>query len=73
MQAIPNLTTPARRRIRLLASLALALAVLVAIWQLLGVLLPFLVSGVVAYLLLPLVSLWLRTPWGRRWPRCLSS
>ena len=69
MQAIPNLTTPARRRIRLLASLALALAVLVAIWQLLGVLLPFLVSGVVAYLLLPLVSLWLRTPWGRRWPR----
>ena len=69
MQAIPNLTTPARRRIRLLASLALALAVLVATWQLLGVLLPFLVSGVVAYLLLPLVSLWLRTPWGRRWPR----
>ena len=66
---MPELSLLTRRRIRLLASLALALAILVAIWQLLGVLLPFLVSGVVAYLLQPLVSLWLRTPWGQRWPR----
>ena len=69
MLAMPNLTDLARRRIRLLASLALSLAALVAIWQLLGVLFPFLVSAVVAYLLLPLVSLSMRTPWGRRWPR----
>ena len=63
------MTTPARRRIRLLSSLALALAILVAVWQLLGVLLPFLVSGALAYLLLPLVSRSMRTPWGRTWPR----
>ena len=68
MLDMPNLTTPTRRRIRLLASLALALGILVAIWQLLGVLLPFLVSAVVAYLLLPLVKLADRTPWARRRP-----
>ena len=64
-----TLSTPARRRVRLLASLAMTLGVIVAIWQLLGVLLPFLVSGVLAYLLLPLVSLSTRTAWGRNWPR----
>ena len=69
MLDMSNLTALARRRIRLVASLALALAALVAVWQLLGVLLPFLVSAVVAYLLLPLVSLFMRSPLGRRWPR----
>ena len=66
---MPELSPQTHRRIRLMASLALALAILVAIWQLLGVLLPFLVSGVLAYLLLPIVSLSSRVPWGRRWPR----
>ena len=66
---MPELSPQTHRRIRLMASLALASAILVAIWQLLGVLLPFLVSGLLAYLLLPAVSLSLRTPWGRRWPR----
>ena len=66
--AMPNLTGPTRRRIRLLASLALALAILAAVWQLLGVLLPFLVSAVVAYLLLPLMRLADRAPWARRRP-----
>ena len=69
MLDMSNLTALARRRIRLVASLALALAALVAVWQLLGVLLPFLVSAVVAYLLLPLVSLFMRSSLGRRWPR----
>ena len=40
----------------------------VVIWQLLGTLLPFLLSGVVAYLLLPLVKFGDRTPLARRWP-----
>lgn len=71
MQAMPNLSTPTLRRLRLVAALALSLAALVAIWQLLGVLLPFLVSGVLAYLLHPLISLLMRTPWGRRWPRAI--
>ena len=66
---MPNLSALTRRRLQLVASLALAFAALVAIWQLLGVLLPFLVSGVIAYLLHPLILLLMRTRWGRRWPR----
>ena len=68
MLASLNLTDTGRRRVRLMASVAVALAVLAIVWQLLGVLLPFLVSGVVAYLLLPLVKLGDRTPWARRRP-----
>ena len=42
---------------------------MLVIWKLLAVLLPFLLSGVVAYLLLPAVNVVeRRTPWGRRWP-----
>ena len=41
---------------------------MVIIWQLLGTLLPFLLSGAVAYLLLPLVKLGDRTPLCARWP-----
>ncbi len=52
----------------MLISLAVALAILAAIWQLLGILLPFLLSAAVAYLLLPLVKLGDRTPWAARWP-----
>lgn len=58
------------RRLRLLAALAVAVLALVVIWQLLAVLLPFILSGAVAYLLLPLVNAAERkTPVGRRWPR----
>ena len=63
-----NLTNTGRRRVRLAVSVAVALAVLAIVWQLLGVLLPFLVSGVVAYLLLPLVKLADRTPGAKRRP-----
>ena len=68
MLASLNLTDTGRRRVRLMVAVAVALAVLAAVWQLLGVLLPFLVSGVVAYLLLPLVKLADRTPWAKRRP-----
>ena len=67
--SIPPLSSTVIRRLRLLAALATALLALLAIWKLLAVLLPFLLSGVVAYLLVPLVNLVeRRTPFGRRRP-----
>ena len=68
MLASLNLTDTGRRRIRLVSAVAVAVAALAIVWQLLGVLLPFLVSGVVAYLLLPLVKLGDRAPWAERRP-----
>lgn len=70
MPAIPHLSPTAARRFRLLTALAVAVLALVVIWKLLAVLLPFLLSGLVAYLLLPLVNVAeRRTPLGRRKPR----
>ena len=70
MLSLPQLSPTASRRLRLLAALAVAVIALVVIWQLLAVLLPFLLSGLVAYLLLPLVNVVeRRTPLGRRRPR----
>ncbi len=70
MPSLPQLSSTASRRVRLLAALAVAVVVLVVIWKLLAVLLPLLLSGMVAYLLLPLVNAAeRRTPLGRRWPR----
>lgn len=70
MLSPPQLSPTASRRLRLLAALAVAVIALVVIWKLLAVLLPFLLSGLVAYLLLPLVNVVeRRTPWGRRRPR----
>ena len=54
---------------RLLAALAVAALLLVAIWMLNAVLLPFLLGGVVAFLLVPIVNVVeRRTAPGRRWP-----
>ena len=70
--SLPSLSAPASRRLRLLAALALAVLTVVVIWKLLAVLLAFLLSGIVAYLLVPVVNLAeRRTPWGRRWPRAV--
>ena len=70
MLSLPQLSPAASRRFHLLAALAVAVLALVVIWKLLAVLLPFLLSGLVAYLLLPLVNVVERhTPWGRRRPR----
>ena len=69
MPSLPQLSPTASRRLRLLAALAVAVLALVVIWKLLAVLLPFLLSGAVAYLLVPIVNLVeRRTAWGRRWP-----
>ena len=65
---MPELSSTSRRRLRLSLSVILAFATLAVIWQLLGILLPFLLSGAVAYLLLPVVQLTGRTRLGRRWP-----
>ena len=70
MPSLPQLSPVSSRRFRLLAALAVAVIALVVIWKLLAVLLPFLLSAVVAYLLLPLVNAAeRRTPFGRRRPR----
>ena len=70
MLSLPQLSPTASRRFHLLAALAVAVLALVVIWKLLAVLLPFLLSGLVAYLLLPLINVVeRRTPWGRRRPR----
>lgn len=70
MLSLSQLSPTASRRFHLLAALAVAVLALVVIWKLLAVLLPFLLSGLVAYLLLPLVNVVeRRTPWGRRRPR----
>lgn len=67
---LPDLTAPQwRRRLRLLAALAVLAVLLAAAWRLLTPLLPFLLGGAVAYLLLPLVNGIVRyAPGGRRWP-----
>jgi len=49
-------------------SVLLAVVLVVVVWQLLSILLPFLLSAVVAYLLLPLVKLGDRVPLAQRWP-----
>ena len=53
-----------------MTALAVAVIALVVIWQLLAVLIPFILSAAVAYLMLPLVNLAeRRTPFGKRWPQ----
>ena len=70
MLSLPQLSPTTSRRFRLLAALTVAVIALIVIWQLLAVLLPFLLSGLLAYLLLPLVNAAeRRTPFGKRWPR----
>lgn len=70
--SMPPLSPIAARRLRLLAAVATAVLAVVVIWKLLAVLLPFLLSGVVAYLLVPLVNLMeRRTPLGRRRPTAM--
>ena len=66
----PDLTTPQwQRRWRLLAALAVLIVLLAVAWRLLTPLLPFLLGGIVAYLLLPAVNLIVRYAPGRlRWP-----
>lgn len=67
---LPDFASPRwQRRFRLLAALALVVIILAVVWKLLTVLLPFLISGIVAYLLLPLVNAAERyVPGPRRWP-----
>ncbi len=66
---LAELPPPTRRRIRLIAALLVAIALLVVAWQLLLVLVPLAVSAVIASLLIPVMRLGERTPLARRWPR----
>ena len=65
---MPELSPRIHRRLRLSLSVLLAVVLVVVVWQLLSILLPFLLSAVVAYLLLPLVRLGDRVPLAQRWP-----
>ena len=66
---LAELGPPARRRIRLIAALLAAVALLVIAWQLLLVLVPLAVSAIIASLLIPVMRLGERLPTARRWPR----
>ena len=68
LEQLSNLSPLARRRIRLLASVAVAIGLLLAAWQLLLILLPLVISGLTAYSLMPLVRAGERTAPARRWP-----
>lgn len=65
---MPELSPRIHRRLRLSLSVLLAVVLVVVVWQLLSILLPFLLSAVVAYLMLPLVKLGDRVPLAQRWP-----
>ena len=65
---MPQLSPCIHRRLRLSLSVLLTVALVAIVWQLISILLPFLLSAVVAYLLLPLVRLGDRIPLAKRWP-----
>lgn len=69
LKQLDELPPSTRRRIRLVAALLVAVALLVVAWQLLLVLVPLAVSAVIASLLIPVMRLGERTPLARRWPR----
>ena len=66
---LTNMPSHARRRLRLLASLATAAGLLVIGWHLLVVLIPLMISGIAAALLMPVMRLGERSPLARRWPQ----
>ena len=68
LEQLSNLSPLARRRIKLLVSLAVAIGLLLAAWHLLLILLPLVISSLTAYSLMPLVRAGERTAPARRWP-----
>ena len=69
LKQLAELPPPTQRRIRLIAALLVAVALLVVAWHLLVVLVPLAVSAVIASLLIPVMRLGERSPLARRWPR----
>ena len=69
LKQLTELPPPTQRRIRLVAALLVAVALLVVAWKLLLVLVPLAVSAVIASFLIPVMRLGERTPLARRWPR----
>ena len=65
---MPELSPQTCRRLQLSLSVLLAIALAVVVWQLFSVLLPFLISAVIAYILLPLVKIGDRVSLAQRWP-----
>ena len=59
---LADLDPVARRRVRLIAALLMAVVLLVIAWQLLLVLVPLAVSAIIASLLLPVMRLGERLP-----------
>ena len=69
LKQLSELPPSTQRRIRLIAALLVAVALLFIAWQLLLVLVPLVVSAIIASLLIPVMRLGERTPLARRWPR----
>lgn len=67
--SLTQVSSRSRRRIRLLASLAAAVGLLVVGWHLLVVMIPLMISAVVAVMLMPVMRLGERSPMARKWPR----
>ena len=68
LKQLAELSPPTQRRIRLIAALLVAVALLVVAWHLLVVMVPLAVSAVIASLLIPVMRLGERSPLERRWP-----
>lgn len=66
---LSNLSSPVKRRIRLLASLGTAVVLLIVGWNLLFVMVPLLVSAIAAAMLMPLIRVGERSPLARRRPK----
>ncbi len=69
---LPEISDPARRRLRLAISLAVAVVIVIMTWYLLLIIIPLLTSMAVAALLTPLVRLGQRSPVASRWPGIYS-
>lgn len=66
---LTDLSSRTRRRLRLLVSLIAAAGLLFIGWHLLTVLVPFMISTIVAVMLMPVMRLGERSPVARRWPK----
>ena len=66
---LDQVSSRARRRMRLLAALVAAAGLLVIGWYLLVVLIPLMVSAIAAVMLMPVMRLGERSPLARRWPK----
>ena len=66
---LSQVSSRAKRRMRLLASLAAAVGLLVVGWHLLIVMIPLMISAIAAVMLMPIMRLGERLRLARKWPK----